>query len=50
MGDVVEDQLPVRLDLLRGEWYAVDEPHLLQDGRLARVSRTEKQDLTRKVN
>ena len=45
VGEVVEDELTIRLDLLRREGDAVDEPHLLQDGGLARVSGAEEQDL-----
>lgn len=45
MGEVVEDELAVRLDLLRRERHAVNEAHLLEDRRLARVSGTEEQHL-----
>ena len=45
MGEVVEDELAVRLDLLGGEGNAVDETHLLEDGRLARVTGAQEQDL-----
>ena len=43
--EVVEDKLAVGLDLLGGEGNAVDETHLLEDGRLARVTGAQEQDL-----
>lgn len=45
MGEVVKHELAVRLDLLRRERHAVDETHLFEDRRLARVSGTEEEHL-----
>ena len=45
MCKVVKDELPVALNLLSGERYAMDETHLFENGRFSRVSGTKEEDL-----